>query len=85
LALVVRVEHRVLEQTVLILFLVLLLPQAVVAEPQTMEMALQEVLVEVVRLTAAQARLELRGKALLAAMEHQVGRAVVVVAGAQVA
>jgi hypothetical protein len=85
LALVALVEHRVLEQTVLILFLALLLPQAVVAEPQTMEMALQEALVEVVRLTVAQVRLELLVKALLVETEHPLVLAQVAVAAEQVA
>jgi hypothetical protein len=85
LALVVLVEHRVLEQTVLILFLVLLLPQAVVAEPQTMEMVQRAALEAAVRLTAVQVRLELLVKALLVETEHPLGRAQVAAAAEQVA
>jgi hypothetical protein len=85
LALVALVEHLVLEQTALILFLALLLPQAVVAEPQTMEMVQRAALVEVVRLTVAQVRLVRLDKALLVAMERLLGRAQVAAVEEQVA
>ena len=65
-------EHQVLEQTVLTLFLVLLLPQVGVAEPQTMEMVQRADQAVEVRLMVAQVRLELLDKVLRVVMELQV-------------
>jgi hypothetical protein len=72
LVLEVQVEHQVLEQTVLTLFLVLLLPQVGVAEPQTMEMVQRADQAVEVRLMVAQVRLELLDKVLRVVMELQV-------------